>query len=77
MKPIYQSDVQRLMDKYENEILRIQKELGEEFKKKMAQRTDPIKRALEMLYRENEPIGYECDLEELSRIDQDLGRYDE
>ena len=55
MKPVYQEKVQSLITAYENQILSIQKELSEEFKRKMNQRTGHLQEALTKLYRkENE-----------------------
>lgn len=67
MKPIYQPDVQAQMGAYLNQIRRVQKELTDEFERKMNQRTGHIRNALETLYRENTPIGYE--LTELDEIE--------
>jgi vacuolar-type H+-ATPase subunit I/STV1 len=76
MKPIFHSDVQDLIDTIENQILSIQKELTEEFDRKMTQRTGHLQEALKKLYRDNSPINYELtELEEISAIDQELGLY--
>ena len=66
MKPIYQPDVQALMDSINNQILSVQKELTEEFDRKMIQRTGHLQEALTELYRKNTPIEYELtELEEI------------
>jgi len=70
MKPIYQPDVQLLMDSINNQILSVQRELTEEFERKMSQRTGHLQEALTKLYRENIPIGY--DLTELEQIELEL-----
>ena len=67
MKPIYQPDVQLLMDSINNQILSVQKELTEEFDRKLTQRTGHLKKALTELYRKNTPTGYE--LTELEQIE--------
>jgi len=67
MKPIYQPDVQVLMDSINNQILSVQKELTEEFDRKMIQRTGHLQQALTELYRKNTPIEYE--LTELEKIE--------
>ena len=67
MKPIYQPDVQLLMDSINNQILSVQKELTEEFDRKMIQRTGRLKEAITELYRKNTPSGYE--LTELEKIE--------
>lgn len=67
MKPIYQPDVQLLMDSYRNQILSVQKELAEEFERKMNQRTAHLQEALTKLYRDSIPIKYE--LTELDKIE--------
>ena len=58
MKPIYQPDVQALMDSINNQILSVQRELTEEFDRKMIQRTGHLQQALTELYRKNTPIEY-------------------
>lgn len=70
MKPIYQPDVQLLVDPINNQILSVQRELTEEFERKMNQRTGHLQKALTKLYRENIPIGY--DLTELEQIELEL-----
>jgi len=67
MKAIYQPDVQLLMDSINNQILSVQKELTEEFDRKLTQRTGHLKKALTELYRKNTPTGYE--LTELEQIE--------
>lgn len=67
MKPIYQPDVQLLIDSINNQILSVQRELTEEFERKMNQRTGHLQEALTKLYRGNIPIGYE--LTELDEIE--------
>ena len=67
MKPIYQPDVQLLMDSINNQILSVQKELTEEFDRKMNQCTKHLQQALTELYRKNTPTGYE--LTELEKIE--------
>ena len=66
MKPIYQPDVQLLMDSINNQILSVQKELYDDYLLKLTQRTGHLKEALTELYRKNTPIGYELtELEEI------------
>ena len=66
MKPIYQPDVQALMDSINNQILSVQKELYDDYFLKLTQRTGHLKKALTELYRKNTPTGYE--LTELEKI---------
>ena len=67
MKPIYQPDVQLLMDSINNQILSVQKELYDDYLLKLTQRTGHLKEALTELYRKNTPTGYE--LTELEKIE--------
>ena len=67
MKPIYQPDVQVLMDSINNQILSVQKELYDDYLSKLTQRTGHLKEALTELYRKNTPIEYE--LTELEKIE--------
>ena len=67
MKPIYQQDVQALMDSINNQILSVQKELYDDYLSKLTQRTGHLKEALTELYRKNTPIEYE--LTELEKIE--------
>jgi len=75
MKTIYQPDVQAQMDAYLNQIRRVQKELTQEFERKMNQRTGHLQEALTKLYRENMPIGYE--LTELDEIELQEMKYEQ
>ena len=67
MKPIYQPDVQVLMDSINNQILSVQKELYDDYLSKLTQRTGHLKEALTELYMKNTPIEYE--LTELEKIE--------
>ena len=58
MKPIYQPDVQVLMDSINNQILSVQRELYDDYLLKLTQRTGHLQQALTELYRKNAPIRY-------------------